>query len=203
MKKSEKLILYLLAFVFVLIGASILYSRLKGSVEQEIVVKKEDAQAEGSTDTETSNEESTEEKEDTKLPDFTVADADGKEVHLSDFEGKPVILNFWASWCGPCKSEMPDFQEMYEIYGEDIHFVIVNMTDGSRETLDSAKEFVESQGYTFPVYYDIKLSAAIAYSVSTIPATYFIDAQRNAVAMANGMLSMENLQKGIDMLLES
>lgn len=203
MKKSEKLILYLLAFVFVLIGASILYSRLKGSVEQEIVVKKEDAQAEESTDTETSNEESTEEKEDTKLPDFTVADADGKEVHLSDFEGKPVILNFWASWCGPCKSEMPDFQEMYEIYGEDIHFVIVNMTDGSRETLDSAKEFVESQGYTFPVYYDIKLSAAIAYSVSTIPATYFIDAQRNAVAMANGMLSMENLQKGIDMLLES
>ena len=62
-------------------------------------------------------------------PDFTVYDAAGGEVHLSDFVGKPVILNFWASWCGPCKSEMPLFQQMYDTYGADISFMVVNPAD--------------------------------------------------------------------------
>src|SRR5699024_5754406 len=120
---------------------------------------------------------------------------------LSDFIGKPVILNFWASWCVPCKKEMPDFDELYAEYGEDIHFVMVNMTDGSRETLEGASEFIEEQGYSFPVYYDTEYDAAITYGVTALPTTYFIDAEGYLVAHALSALDRETILTGIDMIL--
>ena len=134
-------------------------------------------------------------------PDFTVYDIDGNPVKLSDFRGKPVILNFWASWCGPCKAEMPDFEEAYLEYGEDIHFVIVNLTDGRSETVESASAYISQQGYTFPVYYDTAMEAAYAYNVTSIPRTYFIDAEGKLVYAVTQMISADALQSGIDMLL--
>ena len=135
------------------------------------------------------------------VPDFTVYDGDSQPVKLSDFLGKPIVLNFWASWCGPCKSEMPDFQAKFEEYGEQIHFLMVNLTDGSQETVETAQGFVDGQGYTFPVYYDTDYSGAMAYTVSAVPATYFIDEAGNLVAYGKGALTGETLQRGIDMLL--
>ena len=136
----------------------------------------------------------------TPAPDFTVYTADGTEVKLSDMKGKPVILNFWASWCSPCKMEMPDFDEAYAQHGEDIHFMMVNLTDGSRETVEKASAFIEEQGYSFPVYYDTTQEAAYIYAVSAIPTTYFIDAEGHFVAYGQGALSMENLLTGIEMI---
>ena len=133
-------------------------------------------------------------------PDFTVYDGDGNPVNLSDFIGKPVILNFWASWCGPCKNEMPDFEAAYQEYGDKIHFIMVNCTDGYRETVESAKKFIANQGYTFPVYYDMDSDAAYTYGASSIPMTFFIDAEGHAVAYKPGMLDQEILQIGIDMI---
>lgn len=133
-------------------------------------------------------------------PDFTVYDKDGNEVKLSDFFGKPIVLNFWASWCSPCKAEMPGFEEKYKETGDSVQFLIVNMTDNTRETVDVASEFIASQGYTFPVYYDTAQSAAIAYSVYSLPTTYFIDAQGNLVTYASGAIDSATLQKGIDMI---
>ncbi|MBQ4347432.1 MAG: TlpA family protein disulfide reductase, partial [Firmicutes bacterium] len=86
-------------------------------------------------------------------PDFTVYDSEGNAVMLSDFIGKPIVLNFWASWCGPCKMEMPEFNEAYAELGEDIQFLMVNVTTG-RETQESASAFIEENGYSFPVFYD-------------------------------------------------
>lgn len=133
-------------------------------------------------------------------PDFTVYDVDGDAVSLSDFIGKPVVINFWASWCGPCKMEMPEFEEKYKELGGDVHFLMVNMTDGNRETRETAISFIEESGYTFPIYLDTDQDAAYTYGVYSIPSTYFIGADGTAVAMAQGAIDSSVLERGIDMI---
>ena len=134
-------------------------------------------------------------------PDFTLYDIDGNTYKLSDFRGKPVILNFWASWCGPCKAEMPDFEEAYKTYGEDVQFLIVNLTDGSSETVETASGYIASQGYSFPVYYDVAREGAMAYQIYAIPVTYFIDAEGSVRASNEGMISADVLEGNIQALL--
>lgn len=131
-------------------------------------------------------------------PDVTVYTADGTAVKLSDFQGKPVVLNFWASWCGPCKSEMPAFEEAYQTMGEDVQFLMVNLTDGASETVETASEFIAGAGYTFPVFYDTSAAANTAYSVSAIPATFFIDAKGYLVASHTGAMDAATLQNYLD-----
>lgn len=133
-------------------------------------------------------------------PDFIVFDAEGNEVSLSDFKGKPVVLNFWASWCGPCKSEMPDFQEVFEKYGEEVQFLMVNLTDGSQETEESALQYIADNGYSFPVYLDSELIAAREYVVNSVPRTYFIDAEGYLVDSVYSAITKEYLISGIEKL---
>ena len=144
-------------------------------------------------------EESTENPD--LAPDFTVYDIDGNAVRLSDFRGKPVVLNFWASWCGPCKAEMPDFEEAYKEYGEEIHFVIVNLTDGRSETVESASGYIAEMGYTFPVYYDTQMDAAYTYGISSIPMTVFVDPEGIITGGQVGMIDAGVLEENIQFLL--
>ena len=143
----------------------------------------------------------TEEEIDYSAPDFTVVDADGKEVKLSDFFGKPIVLNFWASWCHYCKEEMPDFDAAYKAHPE-VTFLMVNVTDGRSETVESARAYVRDGGFSFPVYYDTALDAASTYGASGLPMTVFIGADGNLVTYATGMLSADNLALGISMITE-
>lgn len=132
--------------------------------------------------------------------DFTVYDLDGNEVHLSDFAGKPIVLNFWASSCGPCRSEMLDFQKAYELLGENVQFLMVNVTDGQWDTIDSASEYVTDNSFTFPVYYDTAVNAAAAYGVYGLPTTLFINAEGNIIANRSGAMSLDVLLGGIDLI---
>ena len=186
--KILKIVLLVLVFVALILGANFLYRNLQDQVQMDTLA---------TTQTE---EADTGEALD-PAPDFTVYDIDGNAHKLSDFQGKPVVLNFWASWCGPCKSEMPEFEDAYLTYGNDVHFLVVNLTDGVQETVTSASEYIAQQGYTFPVYYDTDMDAAVKYGVSAVPVTYFIDAQGNFVAYGQGALTAAALQPGIDMLL--
>ncbi len=143
---KNKKTLFILALVFVLLigGASILYRHLGQSLtpKQFTAQKPSQTQEKGKDDSKT------------QAPDFIVYDAEGNEVRLSDFFGKPIVLNFWASWCGPCQMEMPEFHEKYLELGDNVHFLMVNTTDGLRETVDTASAFIAENAYTFPVLYD-------------------------------------------------
>ena len=200
MDKKRLLLLSSVALVAVLIVASVLYRQFSGTIEQDNLAANRPAADSGNT--QTSQNAGSQNEEKTFPPDFTVLDASGKEVRLSDFRGKPTVVNFWASWCGPCKSEMPDFDAVYQRMGDDVHFLMVNMTDGSRETLDTAKAFVADSGYHFPVYYDTQYSAMTAYGVYYLPSTYFFDADGYAVAYATSAIDEETLLRGIAMITE-
>ena len=189
--KLLKVTIWILVIAVVIAGAYVGYGYLKDRVQMETLATQPAATGE-------SGEEA--ESQDPPAPDFTGYDLGGKPHKLSDFEGKPVVLNFWASWCGPCKSEMPDFEAAYKQYGEEIHFLMVNLTDGAQETVATASAFITGQGYTFPVYYDTAYSAAMTYGITAVPVTYFIDAQGYLVAHGQGALSGETLQKGINMI---
>ena len=193
--KILKLLIWILAFAVVIVGASVLYNRLSGEVRiGGIATTPQAAGQTGETVSET-------EAQPSLAPDFTVYDLEGNAYQLSDFQGKPVLLNFWASWCGPCQMEMPDFQNYYESHGDKVHFVIVNLTDGQQETVESASAFIAEKGYTVPVYYDTDIDAAMKYGVSAVPVSYFIDAEGRFVAWAQGALTADMLQQGMDMLL--
>ena len=182
--KILKLLILVLAFAVVILGASRLYDNLSGQMEIGLATAPAETEAQAS-----------------EAPDFTVYDVDGNAHKLSDFRGQPVILNFWASWCGPCKMEMPDLEKAYQEYGDQIRFMLVDLTDGSQETVEKASSFIESQGYTFPVYYDTAMEGAYAYGVSGIPVTYFINAEGTFEAYYQGAMTAEVLQQGIDLLL--
>lgn len=128
-----------------------------------------------------------------KAIDFVVLNNEGKEVNLSDYFGKPIVLNFWASWCGPCKIEMPTFDKVYLKYKDKINFLMVNLTDGSRDTVTGVKEFITNAGYSFPVFFDTNYSAAENYGIYSIPTTIFIDKDGYIMDYHIGIMSEELL----------
>ena len=229
--KNKSVLIMIAAFVILIGGASFLYNRLSPKVAAErlstnITPPADDSQKITLSEAQTSDKQNLEKEEnagsdisseqggsvesdsndDSEIPaapDFTVYDIDGDAVSLSDFIGKPVIINFWASWCGPCKMEMPEFEEKFEELGGDIQFLMVNLTDGNRETRETAISYIEKSGYTFPVYFDTDQDAAYTYGVYSIPSTYFIGADGSAVAMAQGAIDGSILDRGISMIYSS
>ena len=228
MKANNKTLALVIILVFVLLigGAYMLYSRLSRDYSSEQLVTEQnvnrnepsdsDTQGSGSDSDAGENSEQTSDSSDetgtasgdsdpdtdelSTAPDFTVYDIDGNEVELSDYFGKPIVLNFWASWCGPCKSEMPEFNEMYSELDGEVIFLMVNMTDGSRETVESASEYVSEEGFSFPVMYDTAQDAAYTYAVYSLPTTYFLDDKGYLIARAVGAIDKDTLQQGIDMI---
>lgn len=134
-------------------------------------------------------------------PDFTVYDAEGNAVKLSDFSGKPVVINFWATWCGYCVREMPAFEKIATEYSDEVVFMMINVTDGQQETKEEALAFIEEKGYTFPVYYDTDLSATMAYGAYSLPATGFITKSGVFAGGQMGAMSEETLLSYIEQLL--
>ncbi|MBQ8541835.1 MAG: TlpA family protein disulfide reductase [Clostridia bacterium] len=186
MKNIFKWVIIVVLMAALIAGATVLYNKLSkeysGGNIMDIPVEEE------------SNAEN-----DFAAPDFEVLDKNGNAVRLSDFKGKPVVLNFWATWCYYCKVEMPDFNKAYENY-PNVQFMMINATDGVQETMDMAKAYIEKEGFAFDVFYDTKLDAVNAYYVTGFPSTFFIDKDGNLVARGSGALDYESLVRGIEMI---
>lgn len=191
MKQKTKLIGIIVILIILLAGAFILYQNLS---------KKYTA---GVSTEEASSNDDTEKQEPVTAPDFTAENAKGKPVSFFSMTGKkPVVLNFWASWCPPCKQEMPGFEAMYKKYSDKVEFVMVNMTDGARETKKKASTFIKNQGYTFPVYYDTEQEAAYNYQAESLPTTYFINKDGEIVSGARGAMEESALESEIQKLIK-
>ncbi len=175
--KRKGIIIIILLLIALLAGAVWGYKKLSGNYTPEDFAAETEKTAEINL-----------------APDFTVTDVNGNLVSLSDFKGKPVVINFWATWCPPCIGELPYFEAMYKQYGEKVEFMMVNLTDGRDETIEVVNTFIEDADYTFTVYYDTEYSGATAYGTYSIPVTAFVDKDGNLVRKQVGAMSKEALE---------
>jgi len=130
-------------------------------------------------------------------PDFTLLNLEGEEVSLSDFRGKHVYLNFWATWCSFCDMEMPDLQRVYD-ENDDMVVLGVNVM----ERLDEVKPYIEENGLTFPVVLDEEGMMGSLYLVRGMPTTYFIDKEGVILGSIPGMLTYDQMMDVLNQMRE-
>ncbi|WP_346895900.1 TlpA disulfide reductase family protein [Clostridium sp. UBA7503] len=178
--KNKNIIIWVIGFIIFFILVYLGYNELSSRYKEN-----DKNNNKGISDSLITGEKDKTEDTKTKAVDFTVYDEDGKAVKLSDYKGIPVVLNYWASWCGPCQSEMPHFKEANDKYGDNVKILMINMTDGQRETVESAKKFMADNEYDMLTLYDMDLDFANKYNVASIPRTVFID--------KDGFITMERI----------
>lgn len=159
----------------------------------------------GETDTEAANE-----AKDNSLPpalDFQLQDQYGNTHTLEDYKGKTIFLNFWATWCPPCRAEMPDIQRLYESYsreGEDALIVLGVAAPelGQEKDEEGIQAFLEENGYTYPVLMDTTGELFYSYGIQSFPTTFMIDRDGNIFGYISGQLTMDMMESIISQTME-
>ena len=182
MEKNKKFNILAALLIVIMVLATILYPKLSHKYQEENAVPAAAGENVG------------------LAADFTVYDPQGNAVSLSDMAGKPVIVNFWATWCKYCVEELPMFDSCAEEYGDEINFMMVDLPDGSRETEEKALAFAMDEGYSFPVYFDSDGSASYTYQISGIPMTLLIDRDGNLYKTHVGLMNEDALMEYIEAL---
>ncbi|WOC33197.1 MULTISPECIES: TlpA family protein disulfide reductase [Caproicibacterium] len=133
------------------------------------------------------------------VPDFTLESSSGKKVSLSDYSGKVVVLNFWASWCVYCKKELPDFQKLNRELqnSKDVVLLLLDQTDGQTETKQKGDAFLKDNGYSFLNLYDSGTVSSDIFGVTGYPTTVVIDKQGRFSSYVSGMTSYEKVKSMI------
>lgn len=126
-------------------------------------------------------------------PDFTLRTLDGKTVELAQNDGKPTLINFWASWCPPCKEEMPHIQKAYEKYGDRVRFLMVNLT--ALDDRENMERYIRRENFTFPVLLDETGEVGKRYNTFSIPQTYIVNEKGEIVRKIVGAMSKDQLEE--------
>lgn len=184
-------------------GAADTSSAVSSSVETaSSSAVSEDGAAGSSSQAESSDEENST----VPAPDFTLTDQHGASHTLSDYKGKTIFLNFWGTWCPPCRAEMPEIQELYEEYGENTGDVIIlgvalpNVgKEGSEEEIST---FLSENGYTYPTVMDEGGALSANYYISAFPTTFMIDKDGNVFGYATGQLTKEIMKDIIQQTID-
>lgn len=179
------------------------YNKEKNNIQNTNIVEQNEVKEENVIEAENKTDEEVS-KEDAKIKaiNFTVYDENNNEVKLEDYIGKPIVINYWATWCGYCVKEMPTFNKVYEEEKDEVVFMMINATDGVSETVDKAKKFIKENNFQFPVYYDIKEEVGYQYGIYSLPTTIFINKKGEIEIGYKGMLSEEILKKEIQKIKE-
>lgn len=174
--------------------------------------KGEISETEAETAAETSGETEESGKQTVAAPDFTLVDQFGNSHTLSEYKGKTVFLNFWATWCGPCRMEMPYIQKVYEEYGSNGGDVIIlgvanpkteEYPNNSDVLQEEVEHFLSENGYTYPVVMDLDGSIFAAYGIQAFPTTFMIDKNGNVYGYAPGSLSEDMVRSIIRQTVDS
>ncbi|MEI3606354.1 redoxin domain-containing protein [Pseudogracilibacillus sp. SE30717A] len=135
-------------------------------------------------------------EKDNSAPDFELTTIDGETVKLSEFRGEKILLNFWASWCAPCRSEMPDMQKFHETY-DDVVILAVNLTE-TETSKTNVTNFLDEYEITFPVLMDSETVVANIYNARALPTSYLINSDGRIHNIATGPLNYESMVQEFD-----
>lgn len=134
-----------------------------------------------------------------KAPDFNLKDQYGVVHSLENYKGKVIFLNFWATWCPPCKKEMPDIENIYKEYGENKKDVVILGVNSEKE--NEVKKFLKDKGYTFPTVIDENSEVMRKYFIQAFPTSFVIDKEGNVYGYVMGGLTKEQIKQVIEEVL--
>lgn len=135
-----------------------------------------------------------------KAPDFNLKDQYGVVHSLENYKGKVIFLNFWATWCPPCKKEMPDIENIYKEYGENKKDVVILGVNSEKE--NEVKKFLKDKGYTFPIVIDENSEVMRKYFIQAFPTSFVIDKEGNVYGYVMGGLTKEQIKQVIEEVLK-
>ncbi len=180
------------------------------SITEDIVATESEPTVEEETETESESSEETESLPVISAVDFSLQDQYGNIHTLSDYEGKTIFLNMWATWCSPCKQELPDIQKLYEAYGENQGDVIILgvafPNDENQHTQEGSvqdvTDFLEENEYTYPTLMDVSSDLLYGYGISAFPTTFMIDVDGNIFGYVAGMMTYDIMESIIQQTVE-
>ena len=211
MNKIKKLLYpVLLVLGLVVVGASIWLANQSNQESASVAVSTNSSEASSSQVASSTSSSSQAvrgvnkpERKGPSAPDTKLLDELGNTIALSSKFGKPTIINIWASWCPPCREEMPYFLEAYRQYGDKVNFVMINAT-GSHpdETAEKAQAYLKEAGLTdLPIYYDDQRQNQIAFNAVSLPTTYILNAKGEIIKRGQGSVPREELFKVLEQMV--